>query len=338
MSWYPQYSERRSTWRGPGGDLVWIYITTDDPKVFGIGQTRGGAVTAALIEHHLRPLLLGAPALERTRTIEQLYRAALPYAAGGVLSMGLSALELALQDLAARALGVPLVTMLGGEPGPIPYYLTCPDTRAIPDLDTQLVEDALTVKIPMRFGPADGVAGYAQNLNDVAAVRDLLPDHTSVSVDCFMSWDIPYATAFAQDARSLGVLWIEEPLLSDDFAGYAELRARVHPIQIAGGEHIFGLNDALRFMDNRCVDVVQVDVTWCGGLATASTIGTIAAARGLRFAPHGAAMHPWAVHLLGAMGPARLAEVLVGLGHPAAVPKPSLEPGVGIEPFLIGFS
>lgn len=337
MSWYPEFAERRSSWRGPGSDLVWVHVTTDDPAVFGIGQSRGGAVTAALIEHHFRELLIGADALQVQARTERLRRAALPYAMGGILAMGLSAVELALWDLTARAAGLPLFALLGGDDAALPYYLTCGAPEVLGDLDPAFVAGAATVKVPMQYGPADGRDGARRNLERVAQVRDRLPDGLGVSVDCFMSWDVPYATRFARDAAGLGLDWIEEPLMPDDAPGYAELRRRVHPVRIAGGEHLYSVRDALRFVDEGCVDVLQLDVTWCGGIAVAQAGGAAAVARGLVFAPHGAAMHPWAVHLLAAAGPGTLAEVLVGVDGAPAVPRPSTGPGVGIDPASVGF-
>jgi L-rhamnonate dehydratase len=339
MAWFPAYAERRSSWRGPGADLVWVWIATDDAAVFGIGQSRGGAVTAALVEQHLGPLLIGSNALEITRRTEELRRATLSYAAGGIASMAISACELALWDLSARSAGVPLVTLLGGSSAPLPFYLTAAGVEALDGIDERTLRAAELVKRPARFGPADGRDGFRANLDDLAVLRARLPDTMGIAIDCFMSWDVPYAAEFARAAAGLGLVWIEEPLSPDDFSGYAELRAKVLPVRIAGGEHLFSLRDGLRFVEGRCADVLQVDVTWCGGLRLAATLGTVAQDNGIRFAPHAAAGQPWALHLLGAAGPGALAEIMVGL-NPDAVrrPQPGTTPGVGIEPAAVGFS
>lgn len=339
MSWFAPYADRRSSWRGPGADLVWIWIETDDPAVFGIGQSRGGAVTAALVEQHLGPLLIGSDALEVVRRTEELRRATSPYAAGGIASMGVSACELALWDLSARFAGVPLVTLLGGSGAPLPFYLTVPDVSALDGIDERTLRAAELVKRPARFGPADGRDGFRANLDDLAVLRERLPDGVGIAVDCFMSWDAGYAAEFAHAAANLGLVWIEEPLPPDDLLGYAELRARVSPVRIAGGEHLFSLRDGLRFIEGRCADVLQVDVTWCGGLRLAATLGAVAQGNGIRFAPHAAATQPWALHLLGAAGPGALAEIMVGLEPRGIVrPVPGTTPGVGIEPAAVGFA
>ncbi|OJX73248.1 enolase C-terminal domain-like protein [Leifsonia sp. 71-9] len=335
LSRYPEFAERRSSWRGPGSDLVWVLIETDDPDVFGVGQSRGGVVTAALIESHFRDLLLGRDALDLDTRVDQLHRAALPYAAGGILSMALSACELALWDLAARAADVSLAALLGGDDRPLPHYLTCPAPELLDHVDPALVATSATVKVPMQYGPAEGKEGLRANLNRLDEVRDRIPADVSVSIDCFMSWNLEYTTAFLDAARDHGLGWVEEPLLPDDLAGYAELRRR-QPVAVAGGEHLFGRVEAERFLRAGCADIVQVDVTWCGGLGTAGRVAALAQEQGVVFAPHGAALQPWAVHLLSSVGGAVLAEVLLGLGASAEPPRAGSAVGAGIDPASVG--
>lgn len=338
LGWFPEHAERRSTWRGPGADVVWVLVRTEDPAVYGVGQTRGGTVAEALVTGHLAGLLAGTPALELTRTVAVLRRAAAPYAAGGAAEMAVGACELALWDLAARAAGLPLYRLLGGRDGPLPYYVTCADPAAAGDLDPGLLAGAATVKVPMAHGPADGAAGLARNVERVAEVRAALPAGTGVSADCFMSWDVPYAVRFAAAAAPHGLDWIEEALPPDDVAGYAELRRRCGPVRIAAGEHAFGLRAGLDLLAARAVDVLQTDVTWCGGLSVARTLAELAAEHGVVFAPHASAAQPWALHLLAAAPPGALAEVIAGVAGPAGVPAPGSAPGAGIDPAAIGFA
>lgn len=337
MASFPRFAERRSSWRGPGSDLVWAHLATDDPAVFGIGQARGGNVVATAIRDHLTPLLLHQDVREVRRLTEECTRAMYPYGAGGLLGMASSAVELALWDAAARAAGQPLYRLLGGHPEPVPYYLTTPAAQAaIPEL---LLTEAAFVKVPMPFGPADGGAGLSGNLAVVEAVREQVPEHIPLAVDCFMSWDVPYAVAFAQAARRFGLGWIEEPLVPEDMGGHRELRTAIAPVRVAGGEHGFGLRAGAKLLRKRAVDVIQPDVTWCGGIAVARAIADLAASVGVTFAPHNAAAHPWALHLLAAAAPPVLAEVLLGVNGGAAPSRPTVPdgPGVGIEPGDAGF-
>ncbi|WP_193598337.1 enolase C-terminal domain-like protein [Microbacterium sp. YJN-G] len=337
MSAFPRHAEQRSTWRGPGSDLVWVLVRTDDPEVWGIGQSRGGRVTEALIGGHLAELLRDRDPLAIAERVEELRRATQPYAAGGIASMGVAAVELALWDLAARAAGLPLVRMLGGAGEPAPYYLTVPDRSVFDLLDPELIAGARTVKIPARLGPADGPRAVSGVVADLEATRERVPEHIPLSIDCFMSWDVAFTRQVARAASPLGLDWIEEPLHPLDLDGHRMLREMISP-RIASGEHVFTLRDGRRLIEQGCVDVAQFDVTWCGGIDVARTLGRQAVDAGMLFAPHAAALQPWALHLVSAFGPGVWLELLVGIDGTTSVPVPGEAPGVGIGPAEVGLA
>lgn len=318
--------------------MVWVHLRTADEGVFGIGQTRGGAVTAGLIEAHLSGLLVGRPAGSIAERTAELTSAVLPYAQGGIAAMAVSALELALWDLTSRSAGVPLVDVLGGR-GEIPprYYLTLPSVDLLQEVDDAVISQAATVKLAASHGPADGRAGMDTMLAQLQNLRAHVPEHVPLSVDCFMSWDLDYTTDFVRRADHLHLGWIEEPLAPRDFAGYAELRAAIRPTAVAGGEHLFGLADATEFVRQRCGSVLQLDVTWCGGLSVAATAGRLAVEEGMTFAPHAAGLQPWATHLLHAFGPHTLQEIVLGVGTTEIPAVPHDRPGVGVTPQDAGF-
>ncbi len=337
MSRFPEFAERRSSWRGPGADLVWVLLRTDDPDVFGVGQSRGGAVTAALIAEHLRALVVGRDPGEIGLRVAQLRAATQPYADGGIAAMGVSAVELALWDLHARRLDVPLTVALGGSVAtPLRHYLTVPGGLLIDSLDAEMVATAEAVKVPAAWGPHDGVAGLDRLVADVEAVRAHVPADTPIAVDAFMSWDISFTLRAIERLHHLGIAWIEEPLPPRDFEGYAELRRSAQPVRIAGGEHLFSLADLRRFVEG-CADIVQMDVTWCGGIGVSTAAARLAADAGLVVAPHAAGNQPWALHLAAALAPDVLVEVLLGVDG-ADLPAPSDASGVGITPQAAGFA
>jgi L-rhamnonate dehydratase len=339
MSRWGRFAERRSSWRGPGADLVWVLLRTDDDEVYGIGQTRGGAVTAALIESHLGPLLVGEGVGAIADRTSQLRLAALPYADGGIGSMAVSAIELALWDLAARAVRAPLVSLLGGSrEEPPAHYLTVPDVDALDAVDPDLIASATAVKIPAAYGPVDGLRGRDGVVAQLREVREHVPDHVPLAIDCFMSWDVEFTLAVARAAESLELAWVEEPLLPRDLDGYSELSRALGPVALAGGEHLFGLQDAAAFVQRRCAQLLQVDVTWCGGLTVAATAGRLAVEAGMTFAPHAAGLQPWATHLVWSFGPDVLIEVLLRIDGAGEVPRPGAGPGVGLTPEQVGFS
>lgn len=330
MSVFERFAANRASWRGPGADLVSVLIRSSEGASYGIGQTRGGAVIDAIVRDHLAPMLIGSDPLDIVTRTEELKRATAPYARGGVSSMAVSAVELALWDLGARAAGVPLCTMLGGSSdSALPTYVTCRSPQQLTTIAAADLSRLHAVKVGMPYGPPDGPDGLAGNLKLLREFREVLPDAVPLAVDCFMGWTESYTAQFASSTNGLNVAWIEEPLPPEDIDGYRRLRAVVSPIQLAAGEHLFGIAEALRYLELGCVDILQPDVTWCGGIRVAATLAAVAAERGVVFAPHAGGNQPWATHLLTAAGPAILAEVLLGLENPPTVPA-RLKPGIGV--------
>jgi L-rhamnonate dehydratase len=343
LSPFERFSERRSSWRGPGADLVHVLIKTEDADIFGVGQTRGGSVVERLILDHLRPLLQGQDPREIRVLYEQITRATNPYAAGGVAAMAVSGVDLASWDLLARSLGTPLYRVLGGTSEPIPYYLTSAAASVTPmgDVFASAQNAPRLLKIAMPYGPADGIDGLQENLNALDVARSAVGPRTPLAVDCFMSWDLAYTVDFARRAADLGLAWIEEPLPPHAVDELATLRRLISPVRVAAGEHLFEPSTVYAYLERGAVDVLQIDVTWCGGLHAALAIGFAAVSRGVTFAPHSSGMQPWAVHLLSTFGPLGLAEVLADVTprlDPATPPTPSDGPGVGLDPRELGFS
>jgi L-rhamnonate dehydratase len=342
---FPRFRAHRSSWRGPGADAVYVLITTDVDGVFGVGQTRGGSVVRQLVVDHLRPLLIGQNPLEIGIRHEEMTRASQPYARGGVGSMAVSAVELALWDLSARAIGLPLYRLLGGSTTPLPYYVTIgPDE---PDDSLASIPAAAdppqAVKVAMPYAPRDGAEGMRRNIETVAKLRDIVGPAVPIAVDCFMSWNLGYTLDFARQARPFGLGWIEEPLPVTAVSDHALLRNLAAPVQIAAGEHIFDPALAYHYLEQHAIDILQLDVTWCGGIRTAAALGFAALQVGVVFAPHASGIQPWATHLLSTFGPTGLAEVIADVGAAASsgqrwsAPVARDLPGVGIDPVSLGF-
>lgn len=331
---FERFSQSRGSWRGPGADLVHVLVRTDDAGVYGVGQTRGGCVVERLILDHLRPLLRGQDSRAIPVRYQEMARITAPYAAGGIGSMAVSAVELALWDLRARALGAPLYAVLGGTPQPIPYYVTCPaDGPARPP-------GARVVKIAIPHGPCDGPAGLRANLDTLAAARAAIGPDIPLAIDCFMSWDLPYTVEFARAARDLDLLWIEEPLPAGALDELVTLRQLISPVRVAAGEHLFEPSTVYAYLQRRAIDVLQIDITWCGGIQAAQALAFAAIAGGVWFAPHTGGTQPWTVHLLSTLGPLGLAEVLADIPPVGGTlpPAPTDAPGAGVDPCALGFT
>lgn len=305
MSIYPRFRERRASWRGPNTQDVFVQIDTDE-AVSGLGITRGGAIVQTIIDQHLQALLLGMDARNVEQIWEMLYRATLAYGRKGAPIMAISAIDLALWDLLAKWMGQPLYRLLGGEVQPsLPVYATHPDPK-------MLVGSAYVGnKVPMAYGPADGRAGFAKNVERIEQVRQAVGRGVDIMVDCWMSWNIDYTLEFARATRAAEVRWIEEPLPPDDYDGYAELRRRIRGPWIATGEHEYTCHGFKELLTRGCADVLQPDVAWSGGVSEIRRVTALAGAYGIPVIPHNGVMQPWAVHLMIATQNCPLAEHIV---------------------------
>jgi L-rhamnonate dehydratase len=339
MAAFPRFRGPRSLWRGPGADALRVFVLTDE-GVVGAGECRGGEVARAIVEGHLRPLLLGTDPRDLELRWEEMWRAVLPYGRKGVAVMAVSAIDLALWDLLARWLGQPLYRLLGGAVrDSVPAYATHPEPGDV------AAAGFSGLKVPMPCGPWDGRAGLARNVEAVATARQAAGRGVDLMVDCFMSWDVDYTVRFARAAREHDLRWIEEPLPPDDYPGYARLRRRIGWTQIATGEHEYGRWGFRELLTRGCADVLQPDVAWAGGLSEVRKIADLASAHDVIVVPHAGGLQPWTVHLMVATPNCPLAETIVFRAQdrrpPASIRslavlesgryRPNETPGAGVE-------
>jgi L-alanine-DL-glutamate epimerase-like enolase superfamily enzyme len=184
----------------------------------------------------------------------------------GLASMAISAVDVALWDLKARLLDVPLVTLLGAARTSVPVYGSGGFTSyAIPELERQLaswVADGITT-VKMKVG-----RDAALDVERVGHARAAIGERTALFVDANGAYGRKQALAQADRFCAAGVSWFEEPVPSHDVDGLRLLRDRA-PVgmRIAAGEYGYQLADFRRLLDAGAVDVLQADATRCGGIS-----------------------------------------------------------------------
>jgi L-alanine-DL-glutamate epimerase-like enolase superfamily enzyme len=201
--------------------------------------------------------------------------------------------EVAVWDLAARALGEPLWRLLGGRSERLLAYassgeLVEPAERARRAL---ALRDVGVRAVKIRFHHAD----WRDDLAVVEAVRDAVGGDVELMVDANHGWrmagdrerpwDVADAIQCARALEPLGVYWLEEPLPTTDVEGYARLRAGTS-LRIAAGEMVRSLHEARELVLRGGVDVVQPDVVLAGGMAGCRRIAALADLCGRMFTPH----------------------------------------------------
>jgi L-alanine-DL-glutamate epimerase-like enolase superfamily enzyme len=252
----------------------------------GLGWTYGPGACAAVVAERLRPVVLGRAALDVTGTWEAMARAVRNDGRPGVCSMAMSAVDTALWDLKARLLDLPLCSLLGAVRHEVPVYGSggfCSLTDA--QLRAQLggwVHDEGIPRVKMKVGEAWGACG-GRDLARARVAREAIGDEAELMVDANGGYQRKQAIRLAAPYADLGATWFEEPVSSDDRDGLAEIRAAV-PLDVAAGEYGYRLADLAVLVP--VVDVLQVDVSRCGGITEWLRAAAVAAAAGLQVSGH----------------------------------------------------
>ena len=200
----------------------------------------------------------------------------------GLTGMAMAAVDMAAWDALARAAGLPLVRLLGGEARPVPAYgsLRTMDPSAAAKEAEGLAALGITA-----FKVKVGRATVEGDLEAVRAIRGAVGDQAPVAVDYNQSLTVPEAVCRARVLDDEGLLWIEEPTRADDFAGHARIAAQAAtPIQI--GENWWGHHDLARSLAAGASDVGMADAMKIGGVTGWLRAAALAAGGGLPLSSH----------------------------------------------------
>jgi L-rhamnonate dehydratase len=279
MSHYPKYKPNRGLWVPQWGD-VWCKVTLED-GTWGLGHTGLGRTAAAVIDDHLRTLIIGEEVFAHEKIGDMLFRLTKPYGATGIASYAASAIDLAIWDAHGKLEGKPVYALLGG---PQRERMFCYATGN--DVDWYLELGFRAVKLACPHGPADGLDGIKRNEEFVARARELLGPDRELMLDCWMAFDVEYTVRLAETLRPYRLKWMEECLIPEDFDAHALLRNRLPWQTLATGEHWYTHVPFQWAASHRAVDIVQPDIEWCGGMTTCRKIAHVADAAGIAVILH----------------------------------------------------
>ncbi|MEU3985551.1 enolase C-terminal domain-like protein [Streptomyces sp. NPDC026672] len=256
----------------------------------GTGWTYGPASVGLMLGEHLAPLVEGHDALDIPALHDAMCRSVRDAGRPGITGCAISALDLALWDLKARLLDLPLARLLGSARASVPVYgsggfTTYSEKRLVAQL-AEWVHGLLIPRVKMRTGPGRG-GELDGDLARVRAARRAIGPDAELYVDGGGAHTPKQALRGGQALSRLGVSWFEEPVPSDDLAGLRLLRDTLD-CDVAAGRHGYDLPYFARMIGAGAVDCLQIDATRCGGITEFLRTASLAHAHGLEVSAHGA--------------------------------------------------
>jgi len=280
---------------GSQDDLV-VRIHTDE-GITGIGEVDSSpelvqALVQAPSSHavavSLRDVLIGEDPLDVERLWQKMYRGLIYFGRRGIAIHAISGLDIALWDIKGKALGKPIHELLGTlQRDRVRAYasMLMPDTPAeVTTAVTALVEQNFTA-VKLGWGPLGKDAELDVAL--AAAAKAAGGDRVEIMIDAGLGYvaDATTAIEVAREYERLGIYWLEEPFEPDEYEAYAELADAVD-MRITAGEQDATWWGFRELIDRAHVDLVQPDVTRCGGITETLRIAELAYSRGVATVPH----------------------------------------------------
>ena len=275
------------------GTFTWVSTTVvvAEPVaggVRGLGFTYGSPACAAVIDNHLRDVVVGADATAVQSTWRAMVAAVRNIGRPGVASAAIAAVDIALWDLKAKLLDLPLVDLLGRCHAEVPVYgsggfTSYTDDQLVRQLGGWVHDDGIP-RVKMKVGTAWG-SRPGRDVERVTAARRTIGPDAELFVDANGGYTRKQAVRLAAQFADQGATWFEEPVPSDDLDGLRAIRGQT-AMDVAAGEYGSDLAYFGHMCDADAVDVLQADVSRCGGITEWRRVAAVAAAHGLDISGH----------------------------------------------------
>nr|UXE44427.1 3,6-anhydro-alpha-L-galactonate cycloisomerase [uncultured bacterium] len=231
----------------------------------GIGFTYADLSAARVVDRVLSPLVLGKDAMAVEKHWSAMLRAVRNIGRPGIASNAIAAVDIALWDLKARIVNMPLAVLLGSVRRGIPVYgsggFTSYSIEQIQEQFRGWVDQGIT-KVKMKVG-----SNPFADLHRVQAVKQAIGPQADLFVDANGVYTRKQALEFAENFAAYDVRWFEEPVSSDDLDGLRLIRDRAPGgMDIAAGEYGYDSTYFRRMLDAHAVDALQADATRCAGI------------------------------------------------------------------------
>lgn len=274
-------------WGADVPELHLIVVEVDAGGATGTGfswtPTIGPYAVQALLDHDIATFAVGRPAHPELIWDDawlHLHEAG----GGGLTTIALAGLDLALWDLRAKTAGTSVAGLIGRRTDRLPAYGSGVNLHY--SLDELVAQAERWVAAGYRGAKMKvGSPDLERDLERVAAVREVLGPDRWLAVDANQRWDLPTAERAVRALSRFDLRWIEEPLRADDLPGYAALRRRIE-VPLACGENLHTLYRFAEFVAADAVDILQPNIVRVGGITPFLRIARLARSSSRVLAPH----------------------------------------------------
>ena len=248
----------------------------------------GAQAVKAMVDADCAPAVIGLPAVPEA--VWDRLSFFLRESGGGVTTLAMAAIDIALWDLRGKAAGLGLPDLLGRQRDQAPAYASGVNRHlTLAELTERTSEQVAAghTRFKLKVGGRAALAedSLAEDLERVAAVRQVLGPGRLLMVDANQFWDRPGARRAARALAAHDIYWLEEPLPAEDFRGYADLRASIG-IPVAAGESLYTEAQFRELLLAGGVDFIQPNVCRVGGITPFLRIAWLARQFSVPVMPH----------------------------------------------------
>ncbi len=275
------------------GTLAWssttaVVVTVESDAAVGVGWTYAPPSCAAVASDLFTDVVEGADPMSVPATWQAMVSGLRNSTRPGLAGYALSAVDVALWDLKARLLDVPLADLLGRARSSVPVYgsggfTTYSDDRLAQQLRGWAADDEIG-RVKIKIGEVGG-SRLDRDRERIRFARSVVGPAVDLFVDANGAYSAKQAIRLIRDVADAGVTWFEEPVSSDDLGGLRTVR-RQTDADVTAGEYGGDLTYFRRMCAADAVDCLQADATRCGGYTEWLRVAAVAAAHHLDVSAH----------------------------------------------------
>jgi L-alanine-DL-glutamate epimerase-like enolase superfamily enzyme len=265
-----------------------VVVHAQAGQVLGTGWTYAPAAASTVVEELLAPAVLHTPAHNVPGIWAEMVRVVRNATRAGLAGYAISAVDVALWDLKARLLGLPLADLFGVVNRDVPVYgsggfTSYPDDHTVRQL-TGWVRDQNIGSVKIKVGQDRGHR-VDRDIHRIQLARNAIGPSVHLFIDANGAYTAKQAIRVYQAVATQNVTWFEEPVSSDDLDGLHQVRQEIDA-DVAAGEYGTDITNFRRMCAATAVDCLQVDATRCGGYTEWFRAAAVAASHGLQVSAH----------------------------------------------------